>query len=114
MSSDRRRLIREYKNTPRIMGVGVVRNAVDGRILLVSGTDIRSLLNRHQAQLRLGVHPNRQLLADWQLRGAAAFSFEVLDTLTPSQDPGYDPGGDLAALHELWREKVCGDDACYE
>lgn len=32
--------------------------------------------------------------------------FEVLDTLTPSDDPACDPADDLAALEDMWLEKL--------
>jgi hypothetical protein len=54
------------------------------------------MLNRQRAQLRLGAHPNR----------ADAFEFEILDTLTPSDEPDYDPSDDLRVLESLWIEKL--------
>lgn len=104
--TDRRALIREYKDTPRTMGIGVVRNTISGKLLLLSGVDIQALLNRHRAQLRLSSHRNRALQEDWRAFGEAAFAFEVLDTLKPKDEPGYDPAADLAALADLWREKL--------
>jgi len=106
MTTDRRQLIREYKARPRVMGVGAVRNTRNGRLLLVCGVDVPSLLNRHKAQLRLGAHRNRDLQADWQSEGETAFEFQVLDTLEPRDEPGDDPADDLAALEALWLEKL--------
>jgi len=106
MPLDRKALRREYKNTPRVTGVGVVRNTESGKVLLVAGRDIRALLNRHQAQLRLGVHRNQQLQQDWTARGEQAFAFEVVDTLPQSDNPDYDPADDLRALEQLWLEQL--------
>jgi hypothetical protein len=106
MPVDRKALSREYKNTPRTMGIGVVRNTVNGKVLLLAGPDIPSLLNRHRAQLRLGVHRNQALQQDWQAGSERSFAFEVVDTLTPKDEPGYDPTGDLRALEQLWLEKL--------
>jgi hypothetical protein len=107
MPTNRKALIREYKETPRTMGVGVIRNTVDGRVLVISGANLPGLLNRHHAQLRLGAHSNRELQKDWQTHGAAAFSFDILDTLTPPADkPDFDPADDLRALEGLWIEKL--------
>jgi hypothetical protein len=93
---DRKALIREYKQTPRTMGVGAVRNTANGR----------TLLNRQRAQLRLNVHSNRALQADWNSLGADAFEFVVLDTLAPTPVPDYDPTADLHTLEALWIEKL--------
>jgi hypothetical protein len=88
------------------MGVGIVRNTANGKALLVSGTDVPSLLNRHRAQLRLDSHRNRALQQDWNAQGGERFEFAILDTLTPSDEPGYDPRADLEALEALWLEKL--------
>jgi hypothetical protein len=80
---DRKALIREYKERRPVMGVYQVRNLTNGKVLIGSSTDVPAMLNRQQAQLRLGMHPNRQLQLDWQTLGPDAFAFEVLDTLTP-------------------------------
>jgi hypothetical protein len=88
------------------MGIGVIRNTASGKVLLIAGRDIPALLNRHQAQLRLGVHRNQHLQHDWQTLGAPGFAFEIVDTLAPKDTPGYDPGDDLRALEQLWLEKL--------
>lgn len=107
MTKDRKTLIREYKETPRTMGVGMVRNTVSGKVLVVAGVDVPSLLNRHLAQLRVGGHRNEALQRDWAANGPESFTFEVVDTLAPPADkPDYDPTDDLRALEALWMEKV--------
>ena len=37
MTTDRKAKIREYKETPRVMGVGAVRNTANGKVLLIAG-----------------------------------------------------------------------------
>ena len=103
---DRKAAVRAYKETPRPMGVGAVRDTANGKLLLVAGTDLPSLLNRHRAQLRLGAHPNKALQADWTAHGADAFVFESLDVLTPKDEPGWNPADDLRAHEALWLEKL--------
>lgn len=106
MATDRKALIQQYKDAPRIMGVGAVRNTTTGKVLLVTGRNLPALLNRHQAQLRFDSHPNRELQRDWNQRGSGAFEFVVLDTLPPGKSPDDDPAEDLRALEELWLEKL--------
>jgi len=88
------------------MGVYRVLNKVSGHSLVAASTDVNAILNRHLAQLRMSAHPNRQLQADWVAHGQESFVFEVLDTLTPSQEEGYNPADDLAALEDMWLEKL--------
>ena len=103
---NRKELIRKYKETPRPAGVYRVQHAPSGRALLGSSPDAPAMLNRIRAQLRMGGHPSRELQRDWESDGPDAFSFEVLDVLTPSESPDYDPTDDLRMLEELWLEKL--------
>lgn len=103
---DRKALIREYKETQRPMGVYQIRNNVNGKLLVGSSKDLQSIFNRHRAALRMGSHQNRELQKDWAEFGAEAFEFEVLDALTPPEEPGYNPSRDLKALEELWLDKL--------
>ena len=77
-----------------------------GRSLVGTSVNLPAMLNRQRAQLRLGAHPNRALQKDWNELGAEAFEFEILDTLTPSDEPDYDPSRDLRVLEDLWLEKL--------
>ena len=103
---DRKELIRQYKDTPRPMGVYRIRNTKTGQALISTSVDVPSMLNRHRAQLGLGAHRNRQLQNDWNTLGPDSFDFETLDTLSPGDVPDYDPTDDLRALEELWMEKL--------
>lgn len=106
MTVDRKALIREYKDTPRPMGVGRVHNTRDDRSFVFVSRDIPAFLNRQRAQLRMSAHTNRALQNDWNTLGEPAFAFEVLDTISPKNAPGYDPMDDLAALEAMWLEKL--------
>lgn len=106
MPTDRKALLRDYKERIVPMGVYRVINKMTGNSLVAASTDVNAILNRHLAQLRMSAHPNRALQADWAAHGPDSFVLEVLDTLTPSDDPGYDPADDLAALEDMWLEKL--------
>lgn len=103
---DRKEQIRAYKESPRPMGVFRVRNIANGRSLVGSSVDVPAMLNRQRFQLGAGGHPDRALQADWNESGADAFVFETLDTLEPSDEPGWDPAVDLRALEAMWLEKL--------
>lgn len=103
---DRKALIREYKESRRPMGVFRVLNTVNGKSFVGTSKDLPAMLNRQQAQLRMGGHPNRALQKDWEEFGAEAFEFEVLDTLAAPDRTDYDPTADLRALGELWLDKL--------
>lgn len=103
---DRKAIKREYKEERRPMGIFQVLNSVSGKRLVGSSVDLPSMLNRQLAQLRFGAHTNRELQKDWNDLGAEAFKMEILDTLPPSEVPGYNPADDLKALEVLWLDKL--------
>ena len=103
---DRKTRIREYKEAPRPMGVYRVRNTTNGKSLVGSSVNLPAILNRHRAQLGMGVHPNLALQKDWNELGPEVFEFETLDTLKPADQPDYDPSDDLRVLEEMWLEKL--------
>jgi hypothetical protein len=103
---NRKDLIREYKKSRRPMGVFRVRNTVADRSFIGTSSDLPAMLNRQRAQLRFCGHPNKELQKDFNELGEEAFVFEILDTLTPSDDPAWDPASDLRVLGELWLQKL--------
>lgn len=105
--TDRRALIRAYKEARRPMGVYRVHNTRDDRSLVGRSVDVPSALNRERAQLRLGAHRNAALQRDWNALGADAFAFEILDTIEPPKDqPEYDPADDLRLLEAMWIDRL--------
>ena len=57
-------------------------------------------------------HPDKALQKEWAASGADAFVFEVLDTLEPTDEPGYGPTDDLGALKNMWSERLTTGIAC--
>jgi hypothetical protein len=103
---DRKAVIREYKERRRPMGIFQVRNRANGKVFIGISTDLPSMLNRQRTQLRLGMHPNRALQAEWTAQAGELFAFEVLDTLGQTRDPVADPATDLKLLETMWLEKL--------
>ncbi len=108
---DRKALVRRYKETPRPAGVFRVLNTETGRVLLGSSTDLPGMLNRQRFQLENNLHPDKELQRDWKELGPAAFTFDVLDVLKPSDDPSYNPSEDLRTLKGMWLEKLTASGA---
>ena len=50
--------------------------------------------------------PRRCPQHDWNAFVTEAFRFEVLDTITPRDKPGYDVKRELSVLEELWLERL--------
>jgi len=103
MTNDKRKLKRDYKEQRRAMGVFQIRNLQSDRIFVASSLNLDAALNRHRFQLEHGSHPSRRLQRDWTDLGSAAFVFEILDEITPTEkDPDRDRSSDLAFAEEFW------------
>lgn len=103
---DKKAAIQEYKRTVQPLGILQIRNLDNGKLFIESSKNLPAAFNRHKFQLKLGSHPNLALQADYTKSGIERFAFEVLDTLKPGEDPGYDSTDDLKALEAMWFEKL--------
>jgi len=105
MKEPRKQLKKNYQQTPRPMGVFVIRNNLTDKMFLASGRDLYGTINRHKFQLKNRIHPNRSLQADWNQLGSNDFAFEIVDELTPREGTEIDYRKELAFLEKLWLEK---------
>ena len=101
---DKKRLKRDYQQTPRAIGVILIRNNLNDKVFLAAGVDLHGLINRHKFQLTNGSHANKQLQADWNELGSYNFAFEIVDESRPGAEA--DPGAEVETLEKLWLEKL--------
>ncbi len=99
-------MLRHYKETPRPAGLFGVRNTENDRLLVGFCVDLPAMLNRQRFQLEMGLHPDKELQADWDRCGPDAFAFEVLDELKPVDGSSSDAREDVVALHVMWIDKL--------
>jgi hypothetical protein len=102
----RKELKQAYRQTPRPAGVIAIRCKANGKVLFASSLNLNGLLDRHEFELRLGSHRNKELQKDWTTYGRENFTFEILEQLEPRDDPTYDYSDDLTILEELWLEEL--------
>jgi hypothetical protein len=103
---DRKAMLRAYKEKPPPMGIYAVRNTADSKWLIGASANVSGRLNREKFALDFGNHPSRALQADFNRLGGDAFTFEVLDTLDPSDDPDADAAEELAELLSMWLDRL--------
>ncbi len=103
---DHKELKRIYKETPLPAGIYQIRNVHNGKVFIGSAQNMPGILNRHQAELRMGVHRNVELLRDWQELGPEAFAFEVLDELEIRKEGVQNIPAELELLLKLWLERL--------
>jgi hypothetical protein len=102
----RKELKRAYLEAGTIAGVYCIRNIVNGRIYVDASPNAQGMLNRHRFDLDLGSHRNHALQQDWNENGKDKFEFEILDVLKNEDLVDANVAAELAALKELWREKL--------
>jgi hypothetical protein len=103
---DKRELKRQYKQTAQPMGIYQIRNQVNGKIFIGSSKNLSAVFNREEFQLKHGSHPCKELQQDFRSFSSEQFSYEVLDTLEPKTETGYDNTQELKILEEMWMEKL--------
>ena len=103
---DKKQLKRDYQQQPRSIGVFLIRNNVNDKIFLGVGRDLAGIINRHEFQLRNGIHLNKELQRDWNEGGSDSFAFEIVDQVNPPNDPHFDVERELAFLEKFWWAKL--------
>ena len=88
------------------MGVFLIRNNLNDKVLLGVSLDLPGIINRHKFQLNAGVHPNKTLQADWTELGSDKFAFEIVDELSPREGAVVDYRVELESLENLWLERL--------
>jgi hypothetical protein len=104
--TDKKELIRRYKQTIPQMGIFQIKNKTNGKLFIGKARDVNGIINSNKFQLKIGRHFNKELQADYNRLGEAGFDFEVLDFLKPKDDPNYDYSEDLRILEEMWLDKL--------
>jgi hypothetical protein len=102
----RAELKRAYKEKPPPMGVFAIRNRANGKVLVGSSLNLPGALNRARFELDMKMSRNRALQEDWQRHGPDSFSFEMLDVLSPTEEPRADPKEELKVLESLWLDRL--------
>ena len=106
LKAENKQLKKGYQQTPRAIGVFLIRNNLNDRVFLAAGVDLHGLMNRHKFQLANGSHANKQLQADRNEFGSNNFAFEIVDELRPRAGGEVDPRAEVAFLEGLWLEKL--------
>lgn len=100
----KKELTNEYKLNPPPMGVYKIHNIANDKVFIGVSRDLPGILNRHKFTLKMGVHANKKLQAEWNEMGEEKFVFEVLDEITPVENT--DIKAELTFFEDMWLEKL--------
>lgn len=103
--STRKELIAAYKQNRQPMGVYQIKNLVNGKVFLEGSLNLNSI-NGARMSLKFGSHINKQLQQEWNSFGGDNFCIEILETITPDEDPFRNYKDELKLLLEAWFEKL--------
>jgi len=102
---ERARLLEQYKDIPIESGVYQIRNTINGKLLVDTTPNLKSL-NGRVTSLNMGSYPNKELQKEWTEYGENAFVMEVLEVLKPSDNPFVVVKDELKKLQEKWIDKL--------
>jgi hypothetical protein len=101
--TDRRDLVRDYKNREVEAGIYAIRCAPTGEVWVGGTPELATRQSGVWFSLRMGGHSSISLRAAWKAHGEAAFSFEVLEVLDDKTLEQLGRASWLAERREHWR-----------
>lgn len=107
--AQRRALARQARDAFPPMGVYLVRDGGSGRWRVEACRDVHARINRERFELRMGSHPDRELLAAWR-QDPQRIEFRVLEMVRERTDPEFDYQEELQLLAQLHREQLAAAD----
>lgn len=111
---NKKEIKKKYKESLPPMGIYQFKNLKTGKVFIGSSPNLQGKKNSTKFQLKMGSHMNGNLQEDYNKLGEDQFVFEVLDELEPKEGIEYDYSTDLAALLELWADKLdINGENCY-
>lgn len=104
---DRKKELKQlYKETTVEAGIFQIKNLKNGKILIGSTRNIKTL-NGVKFMLQNNGHLNKELQTDWNQLGQEAFTIEVLEKLKKNEDdPYFNEKEALGKLEEKWLEQL--------
>lgn len=102
---NRKELQRAYREREETGGVYRIKNTANGKVLLLSTTNMAGSKNQFQFSLQTDSCFKPTLRNDWKIHGKDAFVFEVLEELTKKQQQTpKEFNDDINMLEEMWRD----------
>lgn len=101
---NRKALKSEYKAKKFPMGVFLIKNNINGKILLDSSLNMPAKWSRHQMELKFGSHRNKALQQEWKQFGAENFVMEIVSEI-PLKEETIDYDLEVKTLKQLYLEE---------
>jgi len=99
-------LKKAYKQTHTPMGIFQVKNKVNGKMFIGSGTNVPAKINKFKFELKYLSSKIKELQKDYDTYGEENFSFVVIDRLEPKEGETINYKEELETLEQMWIEKL--------
>lgn len=97
----------QYKQTKPDMGIFMIRARDNNKCYIQATQDLRGVINGARVRLESGMHPNKELQAEWKALGSENFTIDILERLEYDKDESKtDYTEELALLQMIWEEKL--------
>ena len=106
---NKKQIIKDYKSQKQPTGVYVVHNKVDNKVFIGTSKNLPAALRRFEFTLTMGNFPYQDLTNDYKKHGKNNFEVKILDELEIKDESERETDKELAALEEMWIEKLRGD-----
>jgi len=107
MKPDRKKeLKQQYKEMKIDAGVYQIRNIQNGKVLVASTRNLRTLNGKRMQLKEGGTFFTKNLQAELKIFGLEAFVIEVLEVLEKPEDGYFDEKEALKKLEKQWLEKL--------
>jgi hypothetical protein len=100
----RKELAEQYKQISVYMGIIKITNIVNGKIFIISYSNLKNRWLTLRGQLDMGRFANFELQKDWKDMGEDAFTYEVIDQKEVKEE--MDVQWELKLLENIWLEKL--------
>jgi hypothetical protein len=107
----RKKLADAYKERSKTQtgGVYIIKNSKTGRLFIDCAVDIAAFSNRFSFSKEMGSCPigvNSELNKDWNTFGAAAFEYDIAETMDKNEEQSSaEFRDDLEVLKRMWIDK---------
>lgn len=102
---ERKEAARQFKERKPSPGIYALRCRSTGRSWVDSSPNLHAAQNSQLFQLRQRLHRNKELQAEWNAQGEAAFEFSVLEAL-PDDTPSLNLRDLLAERKQAWIAQI--------
>ena len=110
---NKKQIKEDYKSKRQPAGIFVVHNLHDNKMFIGVSKDLPSVLKRFEFTLNMGSFPFQNLIDGYKKLGKDNFQIKILDELEIKDESEREIDNELAALEEMWIEKLKEEGASF-